>query len=152
MNKFFEAVANVFRIPDLRRRILFTLAMLAVYRIGGHAVVAAAALAQQREHVDFLVLVMARRGLVEIAPDRSRAHLRFLVGTGALQVHAQPLQQRGKAPDTLVTRQPHPDRLVKAGIGTAKFDRRMSWSLPGLPHVGPPPAATDLARIRRIVP
>src|SRR5512138_974588 len=36
MNKFFEAVANVFRIPDLRRRILFTLAMLAVYRIGGH--------------------------------------------------------------------------------------------------------------------
>ncbi len=34
--KFFEAVANAFRIPDLRRRILFTLAMLAVYRIGGH--------------------------------------------------------------------------------------------------------------------
>ncbi len=36
MNKFFEAVANVFRIPDLRKRVLFTLAMLAVYRIGGH--------------------------------------------------------------------------------------------------------------------
>jgi preprotein translocase subunit SecY len=34
--KFFEAVANVFRIPDLRRRILFTLAMLAIYRLGGH--------------------------------------------------------------------------------------------------------------------
>ena len=34
--KFFEAVANVFRIPDLRRRILFTLGMLAVYRLGGH--------------------------------------------------------------------------------------------------------------------
>src|SRR5207302_859479 len=34
--KFFEAVANVFRIPDLRKRILFTLAMLAVYRLGGH--------------------------------------------------------------------------------------------------------------------
>jgi len=34
--KFFEAVANVFRIPDLRRRIFFTLAMLAVYRLGGH--------------------------------------------------------------------------------------------------------------------
>jgi len=28
--KFFEAVANAFRIPDLRNRILFTLAMLAV--------------------------------------------------------------------------------------------------------------------------
>jgi len=34
--KFFEAVANVFRIPDLRTRILFTLAMLAIYRLGGH--------------------------------------------------------------------------------------------------------------------
>jgi preprotein translocase subunit SecY len=34
--KFFEAVANVFRIPDLRRRILFTLGLLAVYRLGGH--------------------------------------------------------------------------------------------------------------------
>jgi preprotein translocase subunit SecY len=36
MNKFFEAIANVFRIPDLRNRVLFTLAMLAVYRLGGH--------------------------------------------------------------------------------------------------------------------
>jgi len=34
--KFFEAIANAFRIPDLRNRILFTLAMLAVYRLGGH--------------------------------------------------------------------------------------------------------------------
>jgi len=32
--KFFEAFANVFRIPDLRKRVLFTLALLAVYRIG----------------------------------------------------------------------------------------------------------------------
>src|SRR5690606_6864383 len=36
MNKVLEAIANVFRIPDLRRRIGFTLAMLAVYRLGGH--------------------------------------------------------------------------------------------------------------------
>src|SRR6202162_6409506 len=34
--KFFEAVANVFRIPDLRKRIFFTLLMLAIYRLGGH--------------------------------------------------------------------------------------------------------------------
>ncbi len=34
--KFFDAIANAFRIPDLRRRILFTLAMLAIYRLGGH--------------------------------------------------------------------------------------------------------------------
>ena len=31
-----EKLANIFRIPDLRRRVLFTLGMLAVYRIGGH--------------------------------------------------------------------------------------------------------------------
>lgn len=34
--KFFEALANAFRIPDLRNRILFTLGMLAIYRLGGH--------------------------------------------------------------------------------------------------------------------
>ncbi len=34
--KLFEAIANVFRIPDLRKRLLFTLSMLAVYRLGGH--------------------------------------------------------------------------------------------------------------------
>src|SRR3954447_18810260 len=34
--KFLDAVANVFRIPDLRKRVLFTLLMLAVYRLGGH--------------------------------------------------------------------------------------------------------------------
>src|ERR1700690_1834314 len=36
MNKFFEAFANIFRIPDLRKRVLFTLALLAIYRLGGH--------------------------------------------------------------------------------------------------------------------
>ncbi len=36
MNKFFEAVLNVFRIPDLRKRVLFTLGLLAVYRLGAH--------------------------------------------------------------------------------------------------------------------
>ncbi len=34
--KFLEAVTNVFRVPDLRKRLLFTLALLAVYRLGGH--------------------------------------------------------------------------------------------------------------------
>jgi preprotein translocase subunit SecY len=34
--KFLEAVANVFRVPDLRKRLLFALALLAVYRLGGH--------------------------------------------------------------------------------------------------------------------
>ena len=32
MSKLFEAFANIFRIPDLRKRVLFTLALLAVYR------------------------------------------------------------------------------------------------------------------------
>jgi len=36
MSKFFEACANIFKIPDLRNRVLFTLAMLAIYRLGGH--------------------------------------------------------------------------------------------------------------------
>ena len=34
MNKLFEAIANVFRIPDLRKRVFFTLGLLAVYRLG----------------------------------------------------------------------------------------------------------------------
>src|ERR1700731_1344023 len=34
--KFFDAFAKVFRIPDLRKRVLFTLGLLAVYRLGGH--------------------------------------------------------------------------------------------------------------------
>ncbi|WP_419804189.1 preprotein translocase subunit SecY [Terriglobus sp.] len=32
----FDKVANIFRIPDLRKRVLFTLGLLAVYRLGGH--------------------------------------------------------------------------------------------------------------------
>ena len=36
MTKFFEALGNVFRIPDLRRRVAFTLGLLAVYRIGAY--------------------------------------------------------------------------------------------------------------------
>ncbi len=36
MNKLIEAFANMFRIPDLRNRVLFTLGLLAVYRLGGH--------------------------------------------------------------------------------------------------------------------
>jgi preprotein translocase subunit SecY len=34
--KFLESFANIFRVPDLRKRVLFTLALLAVYRLGGH--------------------------------------------------------------------------------------------------------------------
>jgi preprotein translocase subunit SecY len=33
--RFFEAFANIFRVPDLRKRVLFTLGILAVYRLGG---------------------------------------------------------------------------------------------------------------------
>ncbi|HEV3220669.1 MAG TPA: preprotein translocase subunit SecY [Candidatus Acidoferrales bacterium] len=36
MSAFFNAILNIFRIPDLRKRVLFTLALLAVYRIGAH--------------------------------------------------------------------------------------------------------------------
>ena len=36
MEKFFAAVQNMFKVPELRKRILFTLGMLAVYRLGAH--------------------------------------------------------------------------------------------------------------------
>ena len=32
----FEKIANIFKIPDLRNRVLFTLGLLAVYRLGAH--------------------------------------------------------------------------------------------------------------------
>ena len=34
--KLLEGFANIFRVPDLRKRVLFTLGLLAVYRLGGH--------------------------------------------------------------------------------------------------------------------
>jgi preprotein translocase subunit SecY len=34
MNKFFNSIANIFRVEDLRKRVFFTLALLAVYRLG----------------------------------------------------------------------------------------------------------------------
>jgi preprotein translocase subunit SecY len=36
MDKFFAAVQNMFKIPELRKRILFTLGLLAIYRLGSH--------------------------------------------------------------------------------------------------------------------
>lgn len=36
MEKFFGAIQNMFKIPELRKRILFTLGLLAVYRLGAH--------------------------------------------------------------------------------------------------------------------
>ena len=36
MEKFFAAVQNMFKVPELRKRILFTLGLIAVYRLGAH--------------------------------------------------------------------------------------------------------------------
>jgi preprotein translocase subunit SecY len=36
MNRFFEALRNLFNVEDLRKRVMFTLALLAVYRVGAH--------------------------------------------------------------------------------------------------------------------
>ncbi|MDQ3919633.1 MAG: preprotein translocase subunit SecY [Acidobacteriota bacterium] len=36
MDKFLNAIRNMFTVPDLRKRILFTLGLLAVYRLGAH--------------------------------------------------------------------------------------------------------------------
>jgi len=36
MEKFFAAIQNMFKVPELRKRILFTLGLLAIYRLGAH--------------------------------------------------------------------------------------------------------------------
>jgi len=36
MEKFFSAIQNIFKVPELRTRIMFTLGLLAVYRFGAH--------------------------------------------------------------------------------------------------------------------
>ncbi|NNE65423.1 MAG: preprotein translocase subunit SecY, partial [Pyrinomonadaceae bacterium] len=36
MDKFFAAVQNVFKVPELRKRVIFTFLMLAIYRLGAH--------------------------------------------------------------------------------------------------------------------
>ena len=36
MKRFFETLANIWKIPDLKRRILFTLFIFVIYRLGGH--------------------------------------------------------------------------------------------------------------------
>jgi preprotein translocase subunit SecY len=36
LENFINSIRNIFAVPDLRKRVLFTLAMLAVYRIGSH--------------------------------------------------------------------------------------------------------------------
>ena len=32
----FDKIGTIFRIPELRRRLLFTIGMLVLYRLGGH--------------------------------------------------------------------------------------------------------------------
>jgi preprotein translocase subunit SecY len=36
MEKFFAAIQNMFKVPELRKRVLFTLGLIAVYRLGAH--------------------------------------------------------------------------------------------------------------------
>lgn len=36
IENFINSIRNIFSVPDLRKRVLFTLAMLAVYRVGSH--------------------------------------------------------------------------------------------------------------------
>lgn len=46
------AIANAFRVPELRRRILFTLAILAVYRVGAHIPVPGVDLARVQQIIE----------------------------------------------------------------------------------------------------
>ena len=36
MRRLFETLGNIWKIPDLRRKILFTMALVILYRLGGH--------------------------------------------------------------------------------------------------------------------
>ncbi|MCB1025345.1 MAG: preprotein translocase subunit SecY, partial [Acidobacteria bacterium] len=36
MDKFFSAIQNIYKIPELRKRILFTFGLVAIYRLGAH--------------------------------------------------------------------------------------------------------------------
>jgi len=47
-----EKFSNIFRIPDLRKRILFTLALLAVYRVGGHIPIPGVNSEMFRQYID----------------------------------------------------------------------------------------------------
>ena len=38
MNRFFNTIRNIFKIEDLRKRILYTLLIVLVYRLGSHIV------------------------------------------------------------------------------------------------------------------
>jgi preprotein translocase subunit SecY len=47
-----EKFSNIFRIPDLRKRILFTLGLLAVYRVGGHIPIPGVNSEMFRQYID----------------------------------------------------------------------------------------------------
>lgn len=36
MDKFISAIQNIFKVPELRKRVIFTFAMLGIYRLGAH--------------------------------------------------------------------------------------------------------------------
>jgi preprotein translocase subunit SecY len=38
MKKFIETIKNIFKIEDLRKRILYTLGIILIYRLGSHIV------------------------------------------------------------------------------------------------------------------
>ena len=65
MNQFWEAFSNMFRIPDLRKRIFFTLAVLAVYRFG-------AFLPTPGVNTDVLAALFATPGILAARRHRER--------------------------------------------------------------------------------
>ena len=69
MNKFFETIQNIWKIKELRERILFTLALLAVYRIGS-----------------FIVLPGVNSAKLESAVSNNNADLIGLINTFTLSL------------------------------------------------------------------
>jgi len=124
----FEKLLNIFKIPDLRRKLLFTLGMFVVYRLGGHITlpgIDAAALLQQFEHLKGTLL-----GLYDIfsGGNLSRATI-FALGImpyisasiilqllGAVLPYYQRLQKEGEEGRRKITQHTRYGTVILAAI------------------------------------
>ena len=131
-----EKILNIFKIPDLRRKLFFTLGMFVVYRIGGHITlpgIDANALLQQFQHLKGTLL-----GLYDIfaGGNLSRATI-FALGImpyistsiilqllGAVIPYYQKLQKEGEEGRRKITQHTRYGTVILAtiqGIGISIF-------------------------------
>jgi len=123
-----EKLLNIFKIPDLRRKLLFTLGMFVVYRLGGHITlpgIDASALLEQFQHLKGTLL-----GLYDIfsGGNLSRATI-FALGImpyistsiilqllGAVLPYYQRLQKEGEEGRRKITQHTRYGTVILAAI------------------------------------